>query len=202
VHERIIGLYDDHAAEFDRQRDRALFERPWLDRFAACLPAGGAILDLGCGMGEPIARYLIDRGYAVTGVDSSAAMIRLCRWRFPDHEWLVADMRALNLGRRFDGILAWHSSFHLQRDDQRALFARLAGHLAGGGHLMFTSGAEEGVRLGEWMGEPLYHASLAPKEYRGLLEENGIEPIEHRQNDPECGGATVWIGRKSSVEAP
>jgi cyclopropane fatty-acyl-phospholipid synthase-like methyltransferase len=46
---------------------------------------GGSILDLGCGMGEPIARYFIRVGYQVTGVDSSAAMIALCQQpRVPD----------------------------------------------------------------------------------------------------------------------
>ena len=52
------------------QRGRDLHERSWLDRFAAMLPEGGTILDIGCGVGEPIARYLIERGFAVTGVDS------------------------------------------------------------------------------------------------------------------------------------
>jgi len=64
------------------------------------------VLDIGCGMGEPIGRYLVEAGLAVTGVDSSASLIAMCRERFPDHEWLVADMRTLGLGRRFDGLLA------------------------------------------------------------------------------------------------
>ena len=66
--DRIIGLYQRHAHDFDRERWRNLFERPWLDRFAALLPRGGSILDLGCGSGEPIARHFIEGGYTVTGV--------------------------------------------------------------------------------------------------------------------------------------
>ena len=38
--ERIVGLYEENAAAFDRQRDRSLFEQPWLERFAALLPPG------------------------------------------------------------------------------------------------------------------------------------------------------------------
>jgi len=53
---------------------------------------------------------MADRGLLVTGVDSSPTMISLCRTRLPDHEWIVADMRKLALGRRFDGILAWDHS--------------------------------------------------------------------------------------------
>jgi hypothetical protein len=40
----------------------------------------------------------------------------------PDHEWIVADMRTLSLARRFDGILAWDSYFHLSYDDQKQMF--------------------------------------------------------------------------------
>jgi trans-aconitate methyltransferase len=194
--ERIVGLYEENADAWDRMRGRDLFERPWLDRFAAALPPGGTILDIGCGMAEPIARYFIESGFRLTGFDSSPALIALCRARFPGHEWIVGDMRALNLGCRFDGLLAWHSSFHLSPDDQRGLYPRFAAHARPGGHLMFTSGDAEGVRIGEWLGEPLYHASLAPAEYRRLLEENGFEVVEQRPRDPECGEATVWLARR------
>ena len=119
---------------------KSLFERAWLDRFLALLPAGGAMLDLGCGSGEPIARYFIAAGYAVTGVDSSPAMIALCRSRFPGQNWIVGDMRTLALGRRFDGILAWDSYFHLRQDDQRRMFAVFGAHAGPKAALMFTSG--------------------------------------------------------------
>lgn len=170
-------------------------EKPWLDRFAALLPAGGTVLDIGCGTGQPVAAYLSGRGFRVTGIDSSPSLIARCRARFPNQEWLVADMRTLDLRQRFDGLIAWHSSFHLAPDEQRALLPRLASHAAPGAHLMFTSGDEDDVRIGEWQGEPLYHASLAPDEYRALLESSGFDLVEHRACDADCGEATVWIAR-------
>ena len=106
---RIIGLYERHARAFDNARGRSLFERTWLDRFLALVPSGARILDIGCGSGEPIARYLIEQGHAVTGADSSAPMINLCRERFPDHDWIVGDMRTLDIGNRFAGLIAWDS---------------------------------------------------------------------------------------------
>ena len=42
---------------------------PLTNRFAALIPSGGTILDIGCGSGEPIARHLIETGHAVTGID-------------------------------------------------------------------------------------------------------------------------------------
>ncbi len=217
MHERIIGLYDENAAEWDRKRGQGfeprqssepgsaaeelaegrLMERAWLERFLAPLPARSAILDIGCGTGVPIARYLSGLGHMVTGVDSSPSMIAIAGRRMPDNEWIVADMRALDLGRRFDGLIAWHSFFHLTQADQRAMFARFASHAAPGAMLLFTSGPAHGEAIGEWMGEPLYHASLDPQEYRALLAANGFEVVDHRSEDPNCGGATVWLARRA-----
>lgn len=192
----IIDLYSRRAAEFDTDRGRALNEKAWLDAFLDHVPETGIVLDLGCGSGEPIARYLIGGGRKVTGADASPGLIDLCRKRFPDQDWIVADMRGLDLSRTFDGLIAWHSSFHLTRDDQRALFPVLARHLKPGGVLMFTSGYEDGERIGEWRGEPLYHASLSTAEYRERLEAAGFVVLRHVVGDYDAGGITVWLCRR------
>jgi SAM-dependent methyltransferase len=195
MHQRIVGLYEDNAAAWDRQRGRDLFEKPWLDRFLALLPAKPDILDIGCGMGEPIAAYLIARGARVVGLDSSPSLIALARERHPRQGWVVGDMRQLDLGRRFDGLLAWHSFFHLAPEDQAPMFARFAAHARPGAALMFTSGWGRGTAIGEWQGEPLYHGSLDTEEYRALLEANGFAVLDHRVQDPECGHATIWLAQ-------
>ena len=195
-HERIIGLYEETAAAWDEVRGGELKEREWFDRFTALVPPGSSILDLGCGSGEPIARHLVQSGYRVTGVDSSPSLIAMCRERMPDEEWLVGDMRTLGLGRRFDGILAWYSFFHLHFDDQRAMFPRFAARAASGAPLMFTSGPQHGEAIGEWQGEPLYHASLAPEEYRELLNANGFEVLSFKAGMPVGEGPSVWLARQ------
>jgi len=193
--ERIVDLYDRHAAVWDQDRSKSLFEKPWLDRFLALLPAGGSILDIGCGSAEPIARYLIAAGHDVTGADSSAAMISLCRRRFPDQDWVVADMRSLSLDRRFEGILAWDSFFHLTCDTQRRMFPIFRAHAAPRAALMFTSGPRHGEAIGSYRGEPLYHASLDEADYRALLGEFGFEVVAYVAEDPACGGHTIWLAR-------
>jgi cyclopropane fatty-acyl-phospholipid synthase-like methyltransferase len=140
----VIDLYERHADGYDRDRGRSLQERAWLDRFLGWVRPGGTVLDVGCGMGEPIARYVIERGFGVVGVDSSPSMIDRCRARFPGSEWVVGDMRELELGRRFDGVLAWDSFFHLGMVDQRRMFPRFAAHAREGAPLMFTSGVRGG----------------------------------------------------------
>jgi cyclopropane fatty-acyl-phospholipid synthase-like methyltransferase len=117
-----MSLYQRHALDWDRERERSLLEKAWLDRFLALLPLNPSILDIGCGAAEPIARYFIEKGCDMTGTDSSASLIGMCKDRFPDQVWTVTDMRMLSLDRRFDGIVAWDSFFHLCPDDQRRMF--------------------------------------------------------------------------------
>jgi hypothetical protein len=138
---------------------------------------------------------MAQRGLLVTGVDSSPTMISLCRSRLPDHEWIVADMRELSLGRRFDGILAWDSFFHLGHDDQRRMFAVFAQHASANALLMFNAGPQHGEGIGNYRGDPLYHASLAPDEYEVLINRFGFEVIEHAANDKRAGGRTAWLCR-------
>ena len=197
ISETVIDLYRAHAAEFDQSRGKDMREAPWFDRFLSLMPASSHILDIGCGSGEPIARYCIERGCAVTGIDASEELIALCRSRFPEHCWHVEDMRQLDIGQQFDGLIAWHSFFHLTPDDQRLMFPRFASHAKSGAALMFTSGPTAGEVIGEWQGRPLYHASLSAEEYRQLLHDNGFRVLHHRVEDPQCGGATVWLAQKN-----
>jgi len=194
--ERIIDLYERHAGAWDSQRSGTRLEASWIERFVARLPPGAAILDIGCGAGAPIATHLDGLGFSITGVDSSPAMIARARERMPRQTWHVADMRELSLGRRFDGMLAWDSFFHLTREDQRAMFRVFGAHAGPRCALMFTSGPSDGEAIGALEGEPLYHASLDPDVYRALLRDEDFEVLDFIANDPDCGGHTVWLARR------
>jgi ubiquinone/menaquinone biosynthesis C-methylase UbiE len=85
--ETVIDLYRRHATEWDAARRRSGWnDRVWIEAFAKELVGGGRVLDLGCGGGEPVARFLVDHGLHVTGVDSSPEMIALARNRMPEQE--------------------------------------------------------------------------------------------------------------------
>ena len=197
--EDVISFYERHASAWvgARLKEAHLYERPWFDRFCDLLPMHGSVLDLGCGSGEPIARHLLESGFAVTGVDSSAAMIAMFRARFPSQNALVQDMRLINLGQKFCCILAWDSFFHLSPNDQEQMFPQFRAHAAPCAALMFTSGTKRGELIGQLEGEPLYHASLNASEYVDLLAAQGFDVVAHVQEDKDCGGRTVWLARMS-----
>lgn len=193
----VIDVYQRHGQAWSNLRSDNLVEGAWLDRFCQQLPAKADVLDIGCGSGLPIARELTARNFHVTGVDGSSTMLAMFRRNLPESPVHHSDMRQFDLGRRYAGLLAWDSFFHLSPDDQRAMFPRLAAHAVPGAALMFTSGVTEGHAIGELEGEPLYHGSLSSHEYRMLLADHGFEVLQHIIEDPTCGLRTVWLARKN-----
>ena len=70
-------FYQTFAAQFDATRQRV---QPGVARALAGLPAGAAVLDVGCGNGSA-ARWLAERGQrgAYLGVDGSAELLAAAR---------------------------------------------------------------------------------------------------------------------------
>ncbi len=189
-------VYERNAARFAVERSKSLHERVWLDRFLGLLPAGGTILDLGCGSGDPIAVYLARRGYAVTGADFSGTMLALARARCPTGDWRRVDMRTLDLPERFDGIVAWDSFFHLTPGEQRDALPRIARHLAPGGAMLLTVGPAAGEVVGRVGADRVYHSSLSREEYEQILDASGVNVVSFVPEDPDCDGHTVLLARR------
>ena len=188
-------VYERNAARFDAERPKRLHERAWLDRFLDLVAEGGAVLDLGCGSGDPIAAYVAGRGFRVTGLDASRAMLELARARVPTGDWRLGDMRRLDLAERFDGILGWNSFFHLTPDEQRAVLPRLAAHMRAGAALMLTVGPEAGEVVGNVGDDSVYHGSLDPAEYETILAKLGLSVVSFVKEDPACDLQTILLAR-------
>jgi SAM-dependent methyltransferase len=113
-------------------------------------PACGAVrsvLDLGCGTGAHAIR-LSQRGYAVTGVDVSTAMLDHARANaeattYPAKSvapsFQQGDIRSLDLGRTFDAVVMMFAvlGYQLTNEDVLAALGCVRRHLAPGGVLIF-----------------------------------------------------------------
>ncbi len=84
------------------------------DLIESCLGTRSKILDVPCGEGR-IARRLAERGYQVTGVDQSSALLDLARRAAAaaglSIGWEQRDMRDLPWNEEFDGVVCWWGSF-------------------------------------------------------------------------------------------
>jgi 2-polyprenyl-3-methyl-5-hydroxy-6-metoxy-1,4-benzoquinol methylase len=189
----VYKVYNKIGNWFAENRYAGLQEKAYLDDLLNHIPPHASVLDLGCGNGKPILEYLIKQGVNVLGIDASEQMLEIAKVNFPTTRFMLKDMRKLDLDEKFDAIIAWHSFFHLPADDQPNMFSVFKDHLNPNGILLFTSGVERGEAWGIVGGENLFHASLDTAEYQALLQSNQFEVLTHKINDPDCGGANVWM---------
>jgi SAM-dependent methyltransferase len=98
----------------------------------AALPAGCAILELGCGAGR-LTHALLALGHPVTAVDQSAAMLA----QVQGAETVLGDIETLDLGRTFPAVLlASQLINHVDAGQRATLLASCRRHLAPQGTLL------------------------------------------------------------------
>jgi cyclopropane fatty-acyl-phospholipid synthase-like methyltransferase len=146
-----------------------------LERLVDTLEPGAKILDLGCGDGQPLTRLLLDRGFSVYAVDSSARMVARFRENFAGVPVQCSTIQASDFFHtRFAAVVAWGVFFHLRAEDQVIVIAKIAHVMEDDGWLLFTSGKESGTREGEMDGVRFSYVSLGREEYRRVLGEHGL----------------------------
>jgi SAM-dependent methyltransferase len=151
----------------DRDEDLLMIEQ-----FAA--RSDSPILEIGCGTGR-VLLPLAHRGFQLTGVDASLAMLDRARARLAadgigDLVTLVhQDIRRLELGQRFNMAFAAANTFMdlLTTADQQETLARICRHLNPGGLLLLDLIHPDLGRLSEGSGQ-LIHDWTKPHPDSGL----------------------------------
>lgn len=145
-----------------------------LEKFVSLLPAGGTVLDIGCGPGKDTA-VLQSHTLNAIGLDYSFEMMRVGR---DEHgfnaPYAQADMRHLPIGRQVDGIWACASTLHLPREDMLPTLQQFWRVLKPGGVLYISVKKGEGE---QWVPTrkyghdlPRYFTFWQPAHLDSLLE--------------------------------
>jgi SAM-dependent methyltransferase len=144
----------DYADKYLHEFDHKPFDRELLDRFAAMIPAGGRVVDLGCGPGQ-VARYLASRGVNVSGIDLSQQMVEQARRLNPGIDFQQGDMRQLDLpDESLAGIAAFYAIIHIPHEETPAVMSELWRVLAPGGLFLLSFHAGQEVRhMDEFFGK-------------------------------------------------
>ncbi len=125
-------LYDVEYSFKDYAAEAAALAAIALER----APRAATLLDVACGTGKHL-EHLRSR-FACVGVDLDAGLLGVARRRLPGVPLHEADMRALDLGRRFDVVTCLFSAigFVGGPDGLDAAARSLARHVAPGGVLL------------------------------------------------------------------
>jgi SAM-dependent methyltransferase len=169
-YDRIARRYAEWASGEDEVR--AWF----LDKVLQRLPAGAAILELGCGSGTAAAALADGRSY--TGVDLSAAQLAMASERHPDLDFLRGDLTTISFpDEAFDAVVAFWVFNHVPRAEQGPTFERIFRWLRPGGGLMLSLGAgdtDDEVQ-DDFLGVPMFFAGFEPNANERALRDAGFE---------------------------
>ncbi len=116
------------------------------ERFLKLIPAGGRLLDFGCGAGRDT-KYFLEKGYQVDAVDGSGNLCEIAGayTGIQVRQMLFSELSAVDL---YDGIWACSSILHLPKKELPDVFNRMKRALKKSGYLYtsFKYGEFEGYR--------------------------------------------------------
>ena len=177
-------------AEWAGQIDSPVME--WVRDLDGRLDECADVLELGCGRGVPATRALARR-HRVTGVDISAVQVELARHHVPEASFVHGDAMELDVApASLDAVVALFVFGHVPVEEQSGLIARIGRWLRSGGFFLGTFAAGDGGEEidADWLGAPMFFASLGGEAYGPLLREVGLEPVRDEvvvQHEPGHG---------------
>ena len=159
-----LDAYDDWAGQYDQAVGAGYGQAQWQFLQRVLLPTlapGAAVLDLCCGSGQ-LAAPLLARGFAVTGLDGSPAMLDQARRHAPQARWLQGDARDFRLDAPVAAVFSTSASLnHIDSiADLQRVFGCVRAALQPGG--LFAFDLNHPAQLARW--------------WRGRPTEGGLGP--------------------------
>lgn len=158
-----IEYYNQNADSF-AENTLAVEFNEIQDRFLSLLPAGGFILDFGCGAGRDTG-YFLEHGFRVDAIDGSREMCRIAEEHtgIKVRQMLFEELDAVDL---YDGIWACSSVLHLPREQLSSVLTKMITALKSGGvlYLSFKYGEFQGDRNGR------YFTDFTEENFRAFLK--------------------------------
>ena len=183
-----LATYQASAADWSGQRSADPgFWAPELDRVSRLTPHG-RVLDVGSGNGRD-ARLLSARGYRVTGVDISPALLELARAACPAAEFQLGSVYELPFAdASFDLVWAAAIILHLPKRSAPAALAELRRVLRPGGAAFVAVKRGDGEHMiSSELGDRFF-ALYQPEELAGALTAAGL--------------TVTWTGTRVAYDVP
>lgn len=174
--------YDLIADEWQKFRNTTTINKCIVD-FAEYLSPCGHILDVGCGTGYPIAQYLAERNFYVTGIDISQQMINKAQQlQLKNATFFKCDILDFSTEILFDGVIAFDSIWHISKNKQPNVYKKIASLMKSGAFLLFTHGNRNGETIGTMFDQEFYYSALDTEEVTALCSKAGLKIVSMTEN--------------------
>jgi SAM-dependent methyltransferase len=153
--------------------------------FTEKLPEKGKVLDLGCGTGLPHARYLVEKGFDVLGVDLSEEMVKVASKNVPEATFVQLSMNEITYRDEFDGVVSSFSMLLLPPDLFRETTSRIYSALVEGGYLYLSLNEPSSISddpdsevFVNIMGQDMYSRAYTVEETEGYFRPLGLSLVK------------------------
>lgn len=192
-----LRFYADNAASYARHATDPTGEP--LGAFVGLVPAGGRILELGCGNGRDAA-HMLSLGYDVEATDGTLELAAEAERRL-GRPVRVLRFEDLDAVAAFDGIWACASLLHAPAPDLVGILQRIRRALRPGGVFVasFKGGSGEGRdSLGRYYNYPTAESLLGDYRKAGWVD----LALEARLGGGYDGQPTQWLWVTARLPAP
>jgi cyclopropane fatty-acyl-phospholipid synthase-like methyltransferase len=197
---QLSSSYNQIAQQWNVARRKRFFEPKYIDLLIEYLVDGIQVLDVGCGTGIPIARYLVNQGYIVTGIDASEAMLEIAKQQVPKACFILCDFMKFKSTVQYSAIVAWDSIFHISREQHFDVFRQLYHWLLPNGILLISLGGSAWEGTTEMLGHDFFYSGFKPDKSLKLLQQAGFEILLSEVDDPSSRGHIAILCRKRSIK--
>ncbi|MCP3926899.1 MAG: class I SAM-dependent methyltransferase [Desulfobacterales bacterium] len=174
--------YEEKFMDFKSYKDKIqIFNEKYIYKYAE-------ILDIGCGPGNNAKIiYEDDQTHKITGLDLSSEMVAIAKKNVPDCEFIVQDIRDIDLDKQYDVVIASFCIVHLTDEETEKLIKSISKILKKNGtlYLSFMEGEKSGLETTSFSDGEIYFNYYDPGKVRKLLSDNLILTVEITKEDYE-----------------
>ena len=194
----LAETYDRIAEDWHRDHSNDDWWVKGTEVLISKMPSGGTLLDVGCGSGVK-AKYFLDRGFSVTGIDISKKLLEIARREAPYGHFELLKMENLAmLNQTFDTVFAQASLLHIPKAATGDVVRGMASCTNKGGHVYLAvkevrpGKPEEGTLQENDYGYEYerFFSYFTMQELEGYLKAAGLT-IVWQEATP--AGSTVWL---------
>lgn len=177
--------YDLISDDWQKFRNSTKINKCIVD-FCNDVTPNGKILDIGCGTGYPIAKYLVEQKFYVTGIDISQKMIdKAGNLHLENATFIKKDILNFTSDALYDGVIAFDSIWHIAKERQPDVYKKIASLMKRGAYFLFTHGNHDGETIGTMFNREFYYSALNIDKLKSILAKSGLEVITLIENYKE-----------------